>query len=1129
MFKDKTNGLMRFSPSDLMAFMDSHFQTWMNRFAVEFPEDPIIKSKDVDDDMKVLLQEHGYKHEDQYVSTIMKMVPNSSKLPDKLSNNEKYLLTKKLMQDGKDYIFQARLEKDNFAGFADVLIKKEGPSLLGNHYYEPWDTKLSRSMKASYAIQLCCYGEMLELIQGDIANLGGGIILGDNSEQSLNLTNYKYYYQSLKKAFLEQQKTFNEKEIPDPAKYANHGVWGEYAAEILDQRDHLSLVARITRNQIKILEQNGINTVQELSVFKKKRIPKLNDEILERLVDQAGLQVESRGLDKPKYRVLPPTPQHPRTGLALLAPHSPNDIFFDMEGYPMVQGGLEYLFGASYLNKNGQLDFKDFWAHNADEEKKAFEDFIDWAYGVWAKDKSMHIYHYANYERAAINKLMSRYGTREKEVDDLYTHGVLIDLYEIVRNGLRVGEPAYSIKNIEHLYRDARASAVTNASSSVVFYNKWLQIPDGKTWKDSKTLNDIREYNKDDCDSTQGLTQFLREVQKDAGITWIKPVILEDEDDKARDRITAASILRDKMLAKFPDEEAMETLAWVVEWQRRENKPKAWQKFARLGMTTVELYEDADCLAQIKINADKEQITSRTKRYTGNFNPEQETKLKVEGNCIFQEDTNQKRSGLEIVEIDYEKGTIVLDTTADLPASINLIPSEFINPDPVRTAVEDVVQSVFEGRPKSKALMDFMYHKRPDLQGSNKGPIVDSSKDILDEALRVAKEMQKTTLCIQGPPGAGKTHTAATMILGLLKEGKRIGITSNSHKAVVCLIEKVLEIHKKEPLNILKIGGDEEEIFQDDRMTWVEGMSKVRNEIADNNLICGSAWAFSNPRMAQNLDYLFIDEASQISVCFLVGLSRSTDNLILMGDQQQLAMPAQGVHPGKSGLSCLEYFLKDKSTIPEDLGIFLPQTWRMHPEVNKVVSEMVYESRLQTAAHTVNRKLLKDNGKVKLIDLEAGIVFLKVDHTGNGQTSPEEIEAIKKVITELLGRTMTDKEGALGDKVREEDILIVAPYNLHVNNLKKALSGKVKVGTVDKFQGQEAPISILSLCTSSFEDSGSSRGIGFLFSKNRMNVAISRSKCISIIVGCPDLINTPVRTLEQMELLNFFCRIVSCN
>lgn len=1118
MYKDFKTGLLCFSPSDLMAFMDSQFQTWMNRYKVEFPESVIAKQQDEDDEMNVALQNHGHAHEARYFDKLKSDKKlKTFEVPREGSKSDQYELTKKLMSEGYDVIFQARLEKDEFAGYADILFKREGKSSLGNFYYSPWDTKLSRSLRAKYAIQLCCYGEMLEEIQGIVPDLKGGIILGDGSEHELSLTNYKYYYRSLKESFLKLHENFNPDEIPDPAKYAHHGDWSSYAEKILAERDHLSLVARITKNQIKILETNGIKTVKELADCKLKHIHKLNDEILNRLIDQAQLQVRSRGKERPEFKILKPDPLHPRTGLAILPPPSKNDMFFDLEGYPLVDGGLEYLWGVCYYDKKSKLTFKDWWAHDHDHEKVAFEGFIDWAYKMWKEDPSAHIYHYASYERTAINRLMLRYGTREKEVDELYTHGVFIDLYEVVRNGLRVGEPAYSIKNIEHLYREKRDSDVTNAASSVVWYNNWLQMPDGKTWDESETLKGIRDYNIDDVESTAQLAEFLRKLQKEAGIKWAKKVILTDdeEDSKFKDKMTATTQLRDKMLKKFSGDEAMETLAWLLEWQRRENKPKIWQKFARLAMTTTELFEDADCLAQVKIDP---------KGGAGTFDPGQETKLKEGDSCIYQEDAKDKKSSVKIVSINYEEGTIVLKSKDTLPSSVNLIPNDFFAPEPIRSAVYEVVESVYNGKPISNALMDFLYHRRPNLKKSSKGPILDSSKELLDEVHRAVSEMQKTTLVIQGPPGAGKTHTAASTILKLISAGKRVGITSNSHKAIINLVEKVLELNKKEKVRVLKVGGDENDLPDDPRIVLCDSIRNAGEDLDESNIICGTAWCFANPIMKGNLDYLFVDEASQISTCYLAGMSRSTDNIVLMGDQMQLQQPSQSVHPGLSGESCLEYYLQGKATIPEDLGIFLPFTWRMHPSVNDVVSEMVYEGRLKAAEHTQFRTIKNDNKKNVYVNHEAGIVFIPVEHTGNSQTSPEEIKVIQDIINELIDRTLTDHKGKAAEKVSDESFLVVAPYNLHVNNLKKALPN-IKIGTVDKFQGQEAPISILSLCTSTFEDATSSRGVGFLFSKNRLNVALSRAKCLSIVVGCPDLINTPVKTLEQMELVNFFCKI----
>lgn len=1134
MERDKKTGLLIFSASDLMKFMESPFHTWMDRYKLESPESSISNLKDKDDELRSLLSEEGSDYETEVFKKIKKDSNLKTEWLKGISDkNQLSRITIDHIKNGVDVIFQARLEKDNFAGYTDILYKNEGESKLGDFYYSPWDVKLSRSIKAKYAIQLCCYAEMLEGIQGEVPELMAGLILGDGSRHEIRITDYKYYYQNLKSAFLKQQNEFNPKDIPDPAKYGNHGEWSTYAKNLLEERDHLSQVARITKNQIKVLESKGIKTMTQLAELSPEKIsiPKIQSQTLERLQDQAYLQIKSKNKSKPEFKILAPLADRPRSGLALLPPQSKNDIFFDMEGYPLIDGGLEYLFGSCYYDRGDttKVKFKTFWAHNSDEEKKSFEDFIDWVYKLWKQDPQMHVYHYGNYEKAALNKLMTRYGTREKKIDELHENNVFVDLLEVVRNGIRIGEPRYSIKNVEHLYRKKRVNDVSDAQASIVFYHHWLKIKDRNEPQAKNLLKSINDYNKDDCESTEELAVFLRKCQKKAKIEWLPtPPLTDHEKDQYYSSLTSKSeVLREEMLQKYAGIEEMETLAWIIEFQSREQRPKNWLKHQRLNMTSSELYEDSDCLANIKIL--KSKIENELFHFKGSFDPNQETKLKEGDECIIQGDDEYERSKLPkvtVVEINYEKGEITFNCKSQLNSTINLIPHDFVRPHPIRGAIYDVVESFHKGKPVSRALEDFIHHRPPRIKGNKKKTVIDPKKDVVEELILAISNMDHTALNIQGPPGAGKTFSSAKVILSLVAQNKRIGITSNSHKAIINLIKKILELNKSKDLKILRAQRKPDEIDKEDCITWEQENADAAKQVNDYHIICGTAWLFCRKDMIDQLDYLFIDEAGQMSLAYLVGMSRSSENLVLMGDQQQLEQPIQGVHPGKSGQSCLQYFLQGKPTIPDDLGVFLPETWRMHPDVNMVVSEMVYENKLKTAHFTKNR-MVKLKPKIgKYIKKEAGVIYISIPHIGNTQTSQEEIEVIKEIVKELLGRKLTDKNGHETKVVSENDILFVAPYNLQVSNLKKALGKKYKIASVDKFQGQEAPISIVSLCTSTFEESGARRGLDFVLSTNRLNVAISRAESLCIVLGSPELALTPVKTLEQMKLVNFYCRII---
>ena len=289
-------------------------------------------------------------------------------------------------------------------------------------------------------------------------------------------------------------------------------------------------------------------------------------------------------------------------------------------------------------------------------------------------------------------------------------------------------------------------------------------------------------------------------------------------------------------------------------------------------------------------------------------------------------------------------------------------------------------------------------------------------------------------------------------------------------------------------------------------------------------LVVGTtAWGFAREDVAGQFDYLFVDEAGQVSVANLIAMSASATNLVLMGDQMQLGQPSQGTHPEDSGLSILDYFLGHQPTVAPEMGVFLDTTYRMHSAVNQFISEAVYEGKLKSASENdlqtlqipsaVNEVLARQN---------AGIVFYPIEHEGNTQKSEEEAKAIQKLVKDLCKGSLTLRDG-VARAVTLDDMLFVAPYNAQVALLQSLLGNKAKVGSVDKFQGQQAPIVFFSLCASDANEI--SRGMEFLYNLNRINVAISRAQILAIVVGNPTLFCPSINSVEQMKLVNLVSRL----
>jgi uncharacterized protein len=865
----------------------------------------------------------------------------------------------------------------------------------------------------------------------------------------------------------------------------------------------------------------GVDTVAALASADGLHVPRLNDATLERLRRQAQLQISSRGKERPDYELLPPDPETP-LGLALLPTASVGDVFFDMEGFPLVDEGREYLFGACFW-ENGQLLFRDWWAHDGQAEKRAFEGFVTWAYNRCRQFPDLHIYHYNHYEVTALRRLMGKYGVCENEVDAMLRGEVFVDLYRVVRQGLLIGEPSYSLKYVEHLYRPRRTGDVATAGASMIFYQRWLVAQDGETPETSAILKQIRDYNEQDCQSTAELAAWLRQRQHEAGIAPHSPAELGAKSDEPASETDLARRheLAQQMLRELPAERPSgpfgeryritELLAFLLEFHRREEKPIWWRRFDRQEMEEQALIDDPDCLGGLIRTFRPPQPLPKPKRsslYEFSFDPHQETKIRQGDTCAFAHDYKQKAT-IHKLDFDHGKVTLAIGNQRGAPPDrLSLAPDEPTLGKPLAEAIERLVNRWREGGRLPSALADFLYRHRPRLIANPEGPILSPDADVVDGTLHAALSMRRTSLCIQGPPGCGKTYLGARVIAGLLKAGKRVGIASNSHRAINLLLAGTVEAARKQSLQVdsAKVCRDEDDLEGlPENVTQYENGNTLFGDGPLPRLIGGTAFAFSCEAAEGRLDYLFVDEAGQVSLANLVAMAACAQNIVVLGDQMQLGQPIQGSHPGESGLSTLEYLLQDHPTISDDFGIFLRRTWRLHPDICRFISGAVYEERLDWEPHTAARVL---TGKVpEWLDRRAGLFYGPVEHECNVYESAEEEDRIASLVNDLLRGSVRSAEGTMR-RLTPDDILIVAPYNLQVRRLERRLPG-IRVGSVDKFQGQEAAVMILSMCSSAGDSSP--RGIEFLFNRNRLNVAISRAQTLRSWLAARRWLGPPAR------------------
>ena len=1137
MRKDPKSGKLIFSPSDLVRYLESPFASWMDRHHLE--NDGLLKPDPQSEDMK-LIAESGITHEAVILQEWKTKVPDLVEIHDR-DLDAAHQNTLEAIAKKAPVIYQGALRHEDFAGFTDFLELDQSTET-----YLLWDTKVARSIKPYYAVQLCCYAEMLSHTPGTSMPEFFGIILGTLERPQLRISDYFDYYLSIKEGFLKLQASYDGDiaKRPEAQPRADHGNWNSHAEEYFTSTDHLVKVAGISANQIKKLRNAGIHTTETLARSSGTRVEKLAPAMLEKLVAQARLQKATSEARKSNsealavFEIIHPGQDKPH-GLSLLPEANSADVFFDMEGYPLAIGGLEYLWGAGYLN-NGAFHFKDWWAHDQEEEKEAFCGFILCAHARWKENPGMHIYHYAPYEVGAVRRLMSRYDTCQDEVNELLRHGVFVDLYQIVKKSLRIGDKNYSIKTVEKLYRagQERSTNVATSIGSVVYYARWMDSGEAKDWTASPILKEIRDYNEDDCKSTWELAEWLRNLahQNDIAPSPAQSPIeqSDEEDDKKKDidaerKAKAEQLIKEHqeivgaLRARMNDPIAI-ILADLMGFHRREELPVWWRLFDLNEQTQDVLRDAPECIAGLVIDGvSRVEKQSLVQKYA--FDPSQECKIREGAFVMFQGHLNAK---FTLLSLDLREGTLELKIGAKkirdcfegaFPSQGNIILSEIVSAKPIEDAIKDIARTYLNSGEIPNSLKSLLLRIAPNSR------MLLPAETPLQAALRISQDMKGGCLIIQGPPGTGKTFTASKVIAQLLSQGKRVGITSNSHKAVLNLLKGVV---KECPAGVqgVRTSGDDDEIPEISKTTNQKAISEYHGGV-----IAGTSWLFARSEWEGKLDYLFIDEAGQVSLANAVAITRSTRNLVLMGDQMQLEQPIQGTHPGDAGLSVLQYVLVDSlrslpkapvfhPVVPAHAGIFLGETYRMHSAVCSFISESIYEGRLLSHPDC-NRQKIQVPPNATLITKEHGIQFSPVEHEGNTQRSEEEVVRVMEIIEELLGRDYTTKAGSTR-AIELKDILVMSPYNAQVASLKRSLPEGTRIGSVDRFQGQEAPVCIYTLASSCGEYG--SRGLGFILDQNRVNVAISRAQCLAIVVADPRISCSLATSLKEMALLSLFCK-----
>ena len=1061
-----------YSPSDLNGFLACpHLTSLELAVARDEVKRPFRPNAHAD-----LIRRKGDEHEAAYLAALGDDVLHIGK-PWEIGWDVAATATADAIRGDAPVIYQATFVDGQWRGLADFVERLPGGR------YEAVDTKLARRARPAHVLQLCFYTEQIGRIQGAMP-AAMHVVNGIGERETFRPDDFMAYYRRVRQRFLDIVAA-GAATYPYPVEHCGLCEFLRLCQKQWEDDDHLVLVAGIARSQVDRLTDAEIATLEALGgAVPGTRVPKLRPATFETLRHQASLQLHHRRTENHKVDLLPIEEER---GFSLLPEPSAGDIWLDFEGHPWFEPGrgLEFLFGWVELDEDGRARYECLWAKDRAAEKAAFERLMDTIAEKRRRYGGMHVYHYAPYERTALQRLMGEYGTREDALDDLLRGDVLVDLYRVTRQALRASIPGYSIKNVEELYGFERTADVSGGSAAVAAFEEYLEIGE------PSLLEGIRVYNEEDCVSLQELHRWLHSLRPPELAWRAPPEERKEPTEDAQSHIDERERVRRELLDGAGEGSPRWLLAQLLEFHRREARPQWWEYFHHLSFDEDELLEDGDTIGGLELAGEPVPV-KKSLEYTFSF-PAQEHKI----GGIGVDPANEREYR---VHVDNEQGTVTLQRglkLVDVP-----LPRALIPPEPLPTWVQrDAILRYAKDQESYPALGEILERRLP--QARFNGTLA-----------AAALSLDDSYLFVQGPPGSGKTWNGARMAIALMKAGRRVGITALSHKAIHKFLEDLEEaaIGARYKFRGLKKCSGEDTRY--DGRGLVENTEDNDDMLDDElQLIAGTSFLFAREDMNGRVDTLFIDEGGQFALADALAVGTSARNVILLGDPNQLPQVSQGSHPPGANASVLSHLLGEEETVSEGMGLFLDLTWRMRPEVNDYISQTFYEGRLKPAPVCLERSVALGNG----------VRFLPVDHVGHRQAAPEEAMAIRAEIDKLMGTSYVDEDDAR--TLVPEDFVVVSPYNAHVRCLRQHIPDqRIRIGTVDKFQGQQAAVVFYSMASSSGEDVP--RGIEFLFSRNRLNVAISRAKCLAYLVASPRLLDVNCRTVEQMRLVNALCSFV---
>jgi uncharacterized protein len=1041
---------------------------------------------------------------------------------------------------GADVIYQGTFFDGRFVGFCDFLVRT-------GDTYAVYDTKLARHARVEALLQLAAYADALAHTGIPVAP-HAHLILGDGTIASYPLADIAPVY-AQRRVHL-QRLVDGHRGAGTPVDWtdAGHTACGRCDTcepQVATYRD-LLLVAGMRSTQRARLIADGVTTIDELCA-REEPVPGMSHRTHAALRAQARVQLRQEQTGEPVAEVYEPG------SLATLPNPDDGDIFFDFEGDPLwcedggPNWGLEYLFGVVGTD-TGTPTFRPFWAHTRADERRALLDFLEYVAQRRRTYPKMHIYHYAPYEKSALLRLAGRHGVGEEDVDELLRNGILVDLYPIVRASVRAGESSYSIKKLEPLYMPPRDGEVIDAGASIVAYADYCDHRDaGRDEAAAKLLDSIASYNEDDCVSTWRLRNWLLERAAEHGVATTgvthEEAALPLEPHPAE--VMLWEFAGEATGERTDDQQAAALMAASLGYHRRERKPFWWAHFDRLSNPVDEWADTRDTLVATSVAVDEHWHLPPRKRkarrhlaVTGDFDTGSTARAGDSVFLLYEAPApdglpdggpwTRAWSGGKILErrsgSDFHDVLVIeelLQTDEEYSAlPIAVTPGSPIGAASIEKAIESAADDMCASLPDlpSTAGTDILRRIPPRTRSGALPPVGDGG---FPAAITAAVlDLDDSYVAVQGPPGTGKTFTGSRVVAALVREhGWRVGVVAQSHSVV----ENMLD-------GIVKAGVPGEVVAKAKAKTaeptWTPAkdtktLTGYLDGLHDGYVVGGTAWDFTNTNCiaSGSLDLLVIDEAGQFCLSNTVAVATSARNLLLLGDPQQLPQVSQGTHPEPADESALGWLAEGHGALPADRGFFLSRTWRMHPDLCARVSDLSYDGRLLSQS---------DRTAARALDgLSPGVHTVTVEHFGNATCSVEESDEVVRRVQAVLGTEWRDDAEVAPRPLEEKDVLVVAPYNAQVAMIRSGLSDvgltRVDVGTVDKFQGREAPVVLMSMTASAIEDVP--RGMSFLLSRNRLNVALSRGQWCAIVVRSRALTDHLPSTPDELVDLGAFLRL----